>query len=691
MLPRSWQPRIRTLVMVCMTTLISFLLSLLLGVSLGFSDIGIQPGFAQSTTDAPLAPASPKAPVVIDGRVLFRLSGIEGFTAETRANSANSELQQALRTKPLNRPIDIRITPYDGLTTLRINNQHLLTVTGSDVMEGVAPQEKAEEWAQLLQAGLDRAQQERSAGYTQSVIWRIVLALIGAIALYSLIRWGRRWLWRRWVRPTKRLSYPRRLSQPILLCSQIGVWLAFLGYVCELLPRARIARYNLFRFLSRTFNNELLEVGETSYSLLNVFKLVLLIMALWLGVRALTTLVKSRFLQAAIPDRGLQDAIATLMQFSLTGLGLFILLQAWGVDLSALAILASVLGVGLGFGLQNIANNFISGWILLIERPVQVGDFINLGDLLGTVERVGARSTEIRTLDRISIIVPNAELVQNRVVNWSHGHPVSQLHLPLGVAYGSTIEQVHRAVMEAAQTHPEVLRYPRPRLRFLGFGESSLDFDLLVWIRDPRHQLDIKSDVYYLLEASLRRHNIEIPFPQRDLNLRSSELRSIVTPQTIGLDKQVVVSKEVADAEPVPKEMPKERVPEMSEQFSEQLAALQQAEGASPNLLSAVMNYSAILQTSKSITENEIERLVTQMRGAQGLAISDRRFRLTVYPKCFVGSEAVTWMVKTQKATREAAVRLGQQLVEQGIIHHVIDEHSFKDENFFYRFYEDEM
>ncbi|MEM9163425.1 MAG: mechanosensitive ion channel domain-containing protein [Cyanobacteria bacterium P01_F01_bin.4] len=611
-----------------------------------------QPVMAQS-----LAAPSPKADVVIDGRVLFRLGSIDGFTAEGRANLANTDLQRALQTTPLDRPIQIRVVHRDDLTTLRVNNRHLLTVTGGDFMRGVTPREQADEWAEILQAALQQAQRERRPAYYREMIWRGLAALIAAIGLYSAIRWGRRRWWRRWARQTGLLSYRRQLVKPALLGVQGGVWLAFLIYACELLPQARIVRYQVFRFLERTFNNALLTVGERGYSLLDIFKLVLLAIVLWVAVRGLTALVKSRFLQVAIPDRGVQDAIATLMQFGLTGLGLFILLQAWGIDLSALAILASVLGVGLGFGLQNIANNFISGWILLIERPVQVGDFINLGDLMGTVERIGARSTEIRTLDRVSIIVPNAELVQTRVVNWSHGHPVSRLHLPLGVAYNSPIDRVHTAIMEAAQAHPEVLRYPQPRLRFLGFGESCLDFDLLVWIRDPRHQFDIKSDVYYLLEANLRQHQIEIPFPQRDLNLRTPQLQSMVTT------------------------WPNENGPTATETTA----------STSINLLADVSNYSAILQTPKSVTAGELDRLVEQMRGPEGLTIQDRRFRLTVYQKCFVGSEAVTWMVKTQKATREAAVRLGQLLVERGILHHVIDEHAFKDEYLFYRFYEDEV
>lgn len=662
------------------------LISVLIGLlSIGYgSSQRLAPSLAQGSdqvSDQATAKVSaPTAEVVIDGRVLFRLGSIDGFSAQRRANSVNTDLQQALQATPLDQSIPVNVARRNDLTTLWLDERHLLTVTESDFMRGVSPTEQARKWETLLNRALTQAQKERSPGYYRAAIWRIVLAFVSAIALYSSLRWLRRRLWRqsqnqRASPEQQPSSYLKRLRQPALLCLQGGVWLAFLGYLCEQLPRARIARYNTLRFLSRTFTSNLLNLGEQTYSLLDICQLILLVTALWLAIRGLTALIKSRFLQATVPDRGLQDAIATLIQVGLTSIGLFIVLQAWGIDLSGLAILASVLGVGLGFGLQNIANNFISGWILLIERPLQVGDFINIGELMGTVEHIGARSTELRSLDRVSIIVPNAELVQTRVINWSHRHPVSRIHLPLGVAYGSTINQVHTAAIEAAQTHPKVLRYPRPQLRFLGFGDSSLDFELLIWTRDPRQQFDIKSDVYYLLETNFRRYNIEIPFPQRDLNFKSPQLQAIVN-----ANQKSGVPQSSIEYAPIKQSTP------------QTVSTEQQTSSPAPaNLLAEVIRYSAILNSPKGIATSEVDRLIAQMRDSDGLTISDRRFRLSIYPNCFVGSEAVTWIVKTQNATREAAVRLGQLLVERGIIHHVTDEHAFKDDYLFYRFYEDEL
>jgi small-conductance mechanosensitive channel len=182
------------------------------------------------------------------------------------------------------------------------------------------------------------------------------------------------------------------------------------------------------------------------------------------------------------------------------------------------------LSIGLGIGLQNIAKNFGSGLILVFERPIQVGDFIEVGDLHGTVERIGARITEIRTLDRVSIIVPNSRFLDSEVINWSHGNPISRLHLPLGVAYGSDPQHVRTVLIEAARSHPKVLASPDPSLLFKGFGDSSLDFELLVWTAEPDKQFLLKSDLYFLIYEVLNQNQIEIPFPQRDLHLRSGKM-----------------------------------------------------------------------------------------------------------------------------------------------------------------------
>src|SRR6185295_14870486 len=153
-----------------------------------------------------------------------------------------------------------------------------------------------------------------------------------------------------------------------------------------------------------------------------------------------------------------------------------------------LAVVAGILSVGIGFGLQNLASNFISGLILLIERPITVGDHVSAGDVDGTVRAINMRSTEIVTEDNISIIVPNSEFISGRVVNWSHGDPKLRLGLAVGVSYASDVEHVRRVLLDVARRCPDVLADPAPGVDFIRFGQSSLDLKLLAWIADPRHR-----------------------------------------------------------------------------------------------------------------------------------------------------------------------------------------------------------
>ena len=179
-------------------------------------------------------------------------------------------------------------------------------------------------------------------------------------------------------------------------------------------------------------------------------------------------------------------------------------MQLWGLDISSLAVFAGVLGVGIGLGIQGIAKEFVSALVLIFERPIQVGDFVEVGELVGTVERISVRSTEISTVDQVSVILPNSNFLESEVINWSHGSPVSRLKVPLGVAYGSNLTNVRGALLDAAHEHPDVLSAPPPNVFFMEFGDSSLDFNLLVWICEPRKQFQIKSDLYFQIEQNSR-------------------------------------------------------------------------------------------------------------------------------------------------------------------------------------------
>ncbi|MEM9116540.1 MAG: mechanosensitive ion channel domain-containing protein [Cyanobacteria bacterium P01_F01_bin.56] len=606
----------------------------------------------------PSVPDMPKVLIVLDGRELFAVGSLEDFAAAERAAFVTQVLYEQMQRLS---PETLRVTQLQRgeLMTLRLSGRHLLTITEQDLMGGIPAEEQAELWANQLQSALEQARWQRTRQYRQRTLMQSLSVALGIGGLYFLARSLQRGLRRR----------RRQLSDWQMVSAKVSLYgfqwlpiLAFVGWVTVVWPEVRMLRYELLGFLQNTFTANIVTLGEQGYSILEISKVILLMVALWIAVNALTRGIRSRFLQTIGADPTVQDAIGLLIQSVLTALGLLILLQAVGVDISSLAIFASVIGVGIGFGLQNIANNFISGLIIMLERPVQVGDFVKLGDLTGTVERIGIRSTEISTLDRVTIIVPNSEFIDSKVINWSHGYPVSRLHLPLGVAYGSPIKELRQAVFEAAKHHPKVLRYPKPRLWFDGFGDSALNFDLLVWIREPRQQFQIKSDLYYLLEANLRRFDIEIPFPQRDLNIRTpgfEQLRQSSAPPPGDLT--------------VPAPSSIHSVPAIT------------------GTLEAAIADCGILNHTDELADVEIQELTTQMRGNNGVDIRDRRFGLHVYPRCFVGSEAVQWFMQQQLASREEAIRLGQVLVERGIIHHVTDEHSFRDDHLFYRFFEDEM
>jgi len=323
--------------------------------------------------------------------------------------------------------------------------------------------------------------------------------------------------------PSRRLT-PETIFHLLLVVARIFLWLGVSFLITQFFPLARRWRNNIVREVMEGFTEDVLSLGNANYSLQDMIVLVLMVLALIIASKVITDLFKVRILSLARINRGAQEAIAIIFRYTLLFIGLFVLLPIWGLDLSSFAILASALGVGIGFGFQDIAKNFGSGIVLIFERPIQVGDLVEVGNFLGTIERIGARSTLIRTLDQVSIIMPNSRFLEDEVINWSLDNPVSRLHLPVGVSYSSDVEKVRDVLMEAARNHPFILSHPKPHVLFTGFGDSSLNFDLLVWTREPSKQLYIKSDLNFRIDRLFRDHQIEIPFPQRDLHVRSGTL-----------------------------------------------------------------------------------------------------------------------------------------------------------------------
>jgi small-conductance mechanosensitive channel len=216
-----------------------------------------------------------------------------------------------------------------------------------------------------------------------------------------------------------------------------------------------------------------------------------------------------------------RDSINKLLNYAILAFGIFMALGLAGIDLKSFAVLAGALGIGIGFGLQNIVNNFISGLILLFERPIKIGDMIVLDGEWGTVRKIGLRSTTVETFDLSEVIVPNSLLVSEKVTNWTLSSEQSRIVVPVGVAYGSPLEKVLGILYDAAQVHPKVLDSPPPSAIFTAFGASSLDFELRVWATSVNDRLTIRNDLLLYIDRRFREEGVEIPFPQHDLHLRS--------------------------------------------------------------------------------------------------------------------------------------------------------------------------
>jgi small-conductance mechanosensitive channel len=264
-----------------------------------------------------------------------------------------------------------------------------------------------------------------------------------------------------------------------------------------------------------------IEVGQLSLSML---MLASALIAFYLSLQVswiLQGISDSQMLARHSADRGVRDAVKKLINYAVVLIGFLLALSLLGFGLQNFIVLLGAFGVGIGFGLQDIVNNFLSGLILLFERPIKVGDGIVIDGEYGTVTRIGLRSTIVENLDQAELIVPNSQIISQKVTNLTLSHRQVRVVIPVGVAYGSNLEQVRAILTEAGQQHPEVLKEPKPTPLFLQFGNSSLDFELRVWISNVDNRPRIKNDLLLYIDRRFREAKVEIPFPQQDLHLRS--------------------------------------------------------------------------------------------------------------------------------------------------------------------------
>jgi small-conductance mechanosensitive channel len=272
-------------------------------------------------------------------------------------------------------------------------------------------------------------------------------------------------------------------------------------------------------------------MGQTHVTLWSLLYLLILFLLLVYVSGKIRSWIVYRLLLARKVDLSMRMAVGAIFQYFAVAIGLLIILQTAGIDLTTLNVLAGAFGIGIGLGLQNIANNFVSGLIILFERPIKIGDRIEVAGVEGDVAAINARSTTVITNDNIAIIVPNSKFIGENVINWSYTDRKVRFKIPVTVAYGSDPRQVERLLLEAALEKPDVMRDPAPAVRFLEFGDSGLHFEVRAWTDTLVHRKGLLfSSINFAIHDKFKEHGIEIPYPKRDLHFRSGQVEVKLVP-----------------------------------------------------------------------------------------------------------------------------------------------------------------
>ncbi len=279
-----------------------------------------------------------------------------------------------------------------------------------------------------------------------------------------------------------------------------------------------------------------IRIGAVSVSFADILTAVVAFLLVSMGAKWTTVVVDKKLLQRTRLDAGERDSIMTLVKYAGVFAGILIALSIVGVGLSRLAIVAGALSVGIGFGLQSIVGNFVSGLILLFERPIKMGDWVVVESGEGFVKHIGARATEIQTFDRASILIPNSELVSSAVQNWFYKGRLGRVRVPVGVSYSSDPEQVRDILLDCARRQPGVSSHPEATVNWKEFGDSSLDFELRAFVENYKQAYRIRSELRFAIFKAFKDAGVEIPFPQRDLHIRPGDtsVDGVVAPEDDG-------------------------------------------------------------------------------------------------------------------------------------------------------------
>ena len=266
---------------------------------------------------------------------------------------------------------------------------------------------------------------------------------------------------------------------------------------------------------------KIISVGDYSITPMHIIQMSVLVLASWTLI-LISRKIVNRQVKSGRFDKGRGNALFQILNYTIIIGSVLAGLDMVGIKITLLLAGSAALLVGVGLGLQQVFNDIVSGILLLFEGTVTVGDIIELNNIIGKVEKISIRTSKIETRDGIVIIVPNSKLVSDNVINWSHNRSVTRFRIKVGVAYGSDVSLVMQLLKESAQEHPEVAKTPEPKARFIDFGESSLDFELLFYSKRMFDVEFVRSDIRVKIDQKFRKNNITIPFPQRDLHFKTS-------------------------------------------------------------------------------------------------------------------------------------------------------------------------
>jgi small-conductance mechanosensitive channel len=282
---------------------------------------------------------------------------------------------------------------------------------------------------------------------------------------------------------------------------------------------------NMWEWITGVLGTSIFRLGQANVTLGALVQVLVLIPLVfwgtsWLRRATIRVLGTSNRL-----DPSAREAAGAIVRYLALALGLLLVLQAVGIDLTTLNVLAGAIGIGVGFGLQGVVTNFVAGLIILFERPIKIGDRVEVGDIEGDVVAINARSTTVLTNDSVAIIVPNANFISEPVVNWTHSGENIRMALPVAVAYGTDLARAEAALLAAARTSNEVLTQPEPAVRVMGFGDSGINLELRVWTGTMTHRKGmLVSAVNRAIYAKFQEEGITFPFPQRDVHLHGTDV-----------------------------------------------------------------------------------------------------------------------------------------------------------------------